>query len=156
MEYPLHGRNFLTLLDYTPQENSLSAGFGKAAQAAENSCVCRIACSKAETLHCCLKRLRPAPVVPFEAAGMDLGMGVTFLDSRSVPKWAKKESIPGRYGESTRTLCTTVSNTVGFTQQSVVQDLAQVFRRTGLERTNGYRFTRHRFWLTCMTIEEAL
>ncbi len=91
MEINLSGRNFLKLLDYTPEEIryllDLSADFK---QKKHNKVPHRYLQGKNIVL--LFEKTSTRTRCSFEVAGMDLGMGVTYLDPGS-SQMGKKESI---------------------------------------------------------------
>ena len=91
MAVDLHGRHFLTLLDYTPEEIryllDLSKKFKAMKKAGEPH---RYLAGKNIVL--LFEKTSTRTRCAFEVAGMDLGMGVTYLDPGS-SQMGKKESI---------------------------------------------------------------
>ena len=91
MAVDLHGRQFLTLLDYTPEEIryllDLSKKFKAMKKAGEPH---RYLAGKNIVL--LFEKTSTRTRCAFEVAGMDLGMGVTYLDPGS-SQMGKKESI---------------------------------------------------------------
>ena len=91
MAVDLHGRHFLTLLDYTPEEIryllDLSKKFKAMKKAGEHH---RYLAGKNIVL--LFEKTSTRTRCAFEVAGMDLGMGVTYLDPGS-SQMGKKESI---------------------------------------------------------------
>lgn len=87
----LYKRNFLTLLDYTPDEIRSLIKLAKKLKAEKKAGVAhRHLCGKNIVL--LFEKTSTRTRCAFEVAGMDLGMGVTFLDPAS-SQMGKKESI---------------------------------------------------------------
>ena len=87
----LSGRNFLKLLDYTPEEIryllNLSIDFKKKKEKGEDHRYL-----KGKNIVLLFEKTSTRTRCAFEVAGMDLGMGVTYLDPGS-SQMGKKESI---------------------------------------------------------------
>ncbi len=144
----LQGRNFLTLLDFTPEEIRYLIDTGKELKTAKRS----------GTLH---RHLTGKNIVllfektstrtrcAFEVGAMDLGMGVTFLDPQS-SQMGKKESI----ADTARVLGRMYDGIEyrGFSQ-AVVEDLA---RYAGVPVWNGLTDEFHptQVLADLMTVEE--
>lgn len=146
----LKGRSFLTLLDYTPEEIRYLLDLSKKLKAEK----------KAGTPHRLLtgknvvllfEKTSTRTRCAFEVAGMDLGLGVTFLDPGS-SQMGKKESIP----DTARVLGRMYDGIEyrGFSQQTV-EDLA---RYAGVPVWNGLtdRFHPTQMLADLLTIEEKL
>ena len=150
MGIDLKGRHFLTLLDYTPQEIRFLLDLAARLKALK----------KAGTPHRYLTGKNVALLFEktstrtrcaFEVAGMDLGMGVTFLDPGS-SQMGKKESIP----DTARVLGRMYDGIEyrGFSQQ-IVEELAQY---AGVPVWNGLtdQFHPTQMLADLLTIEEKL
>ncbi|MCI6265780.1 MAG: ornithine carbamoyltransferase [Erysipelotrichaceae bacterium] len=87
----LKGRNFLTLLDYTPEEIRYLLDLAKDLKKKKHD---RIDHSflKGKNIVLLFEKTSTRTRCAFEVAGMDLGMGVTYLDPGS-SQMGKKESI---------------------------------------------------------------
>jgi len=91
MEYPLHGRDFLRLLDFTSDEIryllELSADLKKKKAAGESHRYL-----EGKNIVLLFQKTSTRTRCAFEVGAMDLGMGVTYLDPGS-SQMGKKESI---------------------------------------------------------------
>ncbi len=146
----LRGRSFLTLLDFTPAEIryllDLSHNFKAMKQ---NGVEHKYLAGKNIVL--LFEKTSTRTRCAFEVAGMDLGMGVTFLDSGS-SQMGKKESL-----EDTAKVLGRMFDGIeyrGF-KQSVVEDLAKY---SGVPVWNGLTDDFHptQMLADVMTIEEKL
>lgn len=87
----LTGRNFLTLLDYTPEEIRYLLDLAKDLKEKKHNGV-EHRCLKGKNIVLLFEKTSTRTRCAFEVAGMDLGMGVTYLDPGS-SQMGKKESI---------------------------------------------------------------
>lgn len=92
MEYPLHGRHFLTLLDYTPQEIRYLLDLSKQLKRQKQLRMPH-RLLEGKNIVLLFEKTSTRTRCSFEVAAMDLGMGVAFLDPAS-SQMGKKESIP--------------------------------------------------------------
>ena len=88
----IRGRSFLTLLDYTPQEIRYLLDLAKQFKAMKRSGVPH-RWLQGKNIVLLFEKTSTRTRCSFEVAGMDLGMGVTYLDPGS-SQMGKKESIP--------------------------------------------------------------
>ena len=88
----IRGRSFLTLLDYTPQEIRYLLDLAKQFKAMKRSGVPH-RYLQGKNIVLLFEKTSTRTRCSFEVAGMDLGMGVTYLDPGS-SQMGKKESIP--------------------------------------------------------------
>ena len=88
----IRGRSFLTLLDYTPQEIRYLLDLAKEFKALKRSGTPHNYL-KGKNIVLIFEKTSTRTRCAFEVAGMDLGMGVTYLDPGS-SQMGKKESIP--------------------------------------------------------------
>ena len=86
------GRSFLTLLDYTPQENRYLLDLANEFKALKRSGTPHNYLN-GKNIVLIFEKTSTRTRCAFEVAGMDLGMGVTYLDPGS-SQMGKKESIP--------------------------------------------------------------
>lgn len=146
----LKGRDFLTLLDYTPEEIAYLVDLAAELKAKK----------KAGVLHDVLRGKNVALIFEktstrtrcsFEVAGRDLGMGVTYLDPGS-SQMGKKESIP----DTARVLGRMYDGIEyrGYSQQ-LVEELAKY---SGVPVWNGLtdQFHPTQMLADLLTIEEKL
>ena len=146
----LKGRDFLTLLDYTPEEIAYLVDLAAELKAKK----------KAGVLHDVLRDKNVALIFEktstrtrcsFEVAGRDLGMGVTYLDPGS-SQMGKKESIP----DTARVLGRMYDGIEyrGYSQQ-LVEELAKY---SGVPVWNGLtdQFHPTQMLADLLTIEEKL
>lgn len=146
----LKGRDFLTLLDYTPEEIAYLVNLAAELKAKK----------KAGVLHDVLRGKNVALIFEktstrtrcsFEVAGRDLGMGVTYLDPGS-SQMGKKESIP----DTARVLGRMYDGIEyrGYSQQ-LVEELAKY---SGVPVWNGLtdQFHPTQMLADLLTIEEKL
>lgn len=146
----LKGRDFLTLLDYTPEEIAYLVDLAAELKAKK----------KAGVLHDVLRGKNVALIFEktstrtrcsFEVAGRDLGMGVTYLDPGS-SQMGKKESIP----DTARVLGRMYDGIEyrGYSQQ-LVEELAKY---SGVPVWNGLtdQFHPSQMLADLLTIEEKL
>ena len=150
MSINLEGRHFLTLLDYTPQEIRFLLDLSKRLKAEKRAGVShrRLAGKNVVLL---FEKTSTRTRCAFEVAGMDLGMGVTFLDPIS-SQMGKKESI----ADTARVLGRMYDGIEyrGFSQQ-IVEQLA---RYAGVPVWNGLtdQFHPTQMLADLLTIEEKL
>ena len=116
----IRGRSFLTLLDYTPQEIRYLLDLAKQFKAMKRSGVPH-RYLQGKNIVLLFEKTSTRTRCSFEVAGMDLGMGVTYLDPGS-SQMGKKESIP----DTARVLGRMYDGIEyrGFSQQ-LVEELAQ-------------------------------
>ena len=88
----IRGRSFLTLLDYTPQEIRYLLDLAKEFKALKRAGVPH-RYLQGKNIVLLFEKTSTRTRCAFEVAGMDLGMGVTYLDPGS-SQMGKKESIP--------------------------------------------------------------
>ena len=88
----IRGRSFLTLLDYTPQEIRYLLDLARQFKAMKRSGVPH-RWLQGKNIVLLFEKTSTRTRCSFEVAGMDLGMGVTYLDPGS-SQMGKKESIP--------------------------------------------------------------
>ena len=88
----IRGRSFLTLLDYTPQEIRYLLDLAKQFKAMKRNGVPH-RWLQGKNIVLLFEKTSTRTRCSFEVAGMDLGMGVTYLDPGS-SQMGKKESIP--------------------------------------------------------------
>ena len=88
----IRGRSFLTLLDYTPQEIRYLLDLAKEFKALKRTGVPH-RYLQGKNIVLLFEKTSTRTRCAFEVAGMDLGMGVTYLDPGS-SQMGKKESIP--------------------------------------------------------------
>ena len=88
----IRGRSFLTLLDYTPQEIRYLLDLAKEFKALKRAGVPH-RYLEGKNIVLLFEKTSTRTRCAFEVAGMDLGMGVTYLDPGS-SQMGKKESIP--------------------------------------------------------------
>ena len=88
----IRGRSFLTLLDYTPQEIRYLLDLAKQFKAMKRSGVPH-RYLQGKNIVLLFEKTATRTRCSFEVVGMDLGMGVTYLDPGS-SQMGKKESIP--------------------------------------------------------------
>ena len=88
----IRGRSYLTLLDYTPQEIRYLLDLAKQFKAMKRSGVPH-RWLQGKNIVLLFEKTSTRTRCSFEVAGMDLGMGVTYLDPGS-SQMGKKESIP--------------------------------------------------------------
>ena len=88
----IRGRSFLTLLDYTPQEIRYLLDLAKEFKALKRAGVPH-RYLQGKNIVLLFENTSTRTRCAFEVAGMDLGMGVTYLDPGS-SQMGKKESIP--------------------------------------------------------------
>ena len=88
----IRGRSFLTLLDYTPQEIRYLLDLAKQFKAMKRNGVPH-RFLQGKNIVLLFEKTSTRTRCSFEVAGMDLGMGVTYLDPGS-SQMGKKESIP--------------------------------------------------------------
>ena len=88
----IRGRSFLTLLDYTPQEIRYLLDLAKEFKALKRAGVPH-RYLEGKNIVLLFEKTSTRTRCSFEVAGMDLGMGVTYLDPGS-SQMGKKESIP--------------------------------------------------------------
>ena len=88
----IRGRSYLTLLDYTPQEIRYLLDLAKQFKAMKRNGVPH-RWLQGKNIVLLFEKTSTRTRCSFEVAGMDLGMGVTYLDPGS-SQMGKKESIP--------------------------------------------------------------
>lgn len=150
MAINLQGRHFLTLLDYAPEEIRFLLDLAKRLKAEKKAgAPHRHLAGKNVAL--LFEKTSTRTRCAFEVAGMDLGMGVTFLDPVS-SQMGKKESIP----DTARVLGRMYDGIEyrGFSQQ-IVEELAHY---AGVPVWNGLtdQFHPTQMLADLMTIEEQL
>ena len=91
MAVNLKGRSFLSLADFTPEELRYLLDLGHDLKAKRRAGVCAPT-MQGKHIVLLFEKTSTRPRCAFEVAGMDLGMGVTFLDPGS-SQMGKKESI---------------------------------------------------------------
>ena len=116
----IRGRSFLTLLDYTPQEIRYLLDLAKQFKAMKRSGVPH-RWLQGKNIVLLFEKTSTRTRCSFEVAGMDLGMGVTYLDPGS-SQMGKKESI----ADTARVLSRMYDGIEyrGFSQQ-IVEELAK-------------------------------
>ena len=116
----IRGRSFLTLLDYTPQEIRYLLDLAKEFKALKRAGVPH-RYLQGKNIVLLFEKTSTRTRCAFEVAGMDLGMGVTYLDPGS-SQMGKKESIP----DTARVLGRMYDGIEyrGF-EQKIVEDLAK-------------------------------
>ncbi|MEF9973504.1 MAG: ornithine carbamoyltransferase [Clostridia bacterium] len=150
MAINLKGRNFLTLLDYTPEEIRHLLDLAIQLKAEKKAGVAHRRLT-GKNIVLLFEKTSTRTRCAFEVAGMDLGMGVTFLDPGS-SQMGKKESV----ADTARVLGRMYDGIEfrGFSQQTV-ETLAQC---AGVPVWNGLtdRFHPTQMLADLMTIEEKL
>ena len=150
MAINLKGRHFLTLLDYAPQEIRFLLDLSKRLKDEKRAGAPHRHLA-GRNVALLFEKTSTRTRCAFEVAGMDLGMGVTFLDPAS-SQMGKKESI----ADTARVLGRMYDGIEyrGFSQQ-IVQELAQ---RAGVPVWNGLtdQFHPTQMLADLLTIEEKL
>lgn len=146
----LKGRDFLTLLDYTPEEIAYLVDLAAELKAKKKAGVLHdVLCGKNVAL--IFEKTSTRTRCSFEVAGRDLGMGVTYLDPGS-SQMGKKESIP----DTARVLGRMYDGIEyrGYSQQ-LVEELAKY---SGVPVWNGLtdQFHPTQMLADLLTIEEKL
>ena len=144
----LKGRNFLTLLDYTPEEIRYLLDLAHNLKMEKHKNIPH-RCLEGKNIVLLFEKTSTRTRCAFEVAGLDLGMGVTYLDPGS-SQMGKKESI-----EDTARVLGRMYDGIeyrGFSQ-SIVEELA---KNAGVPVWNGLTTEFHptQMLADVMTIEE--
>ncbi|MBQ9911073.1 MAG: ornithine carbamoyltransferase [Lachnospiraceae bacterium] len=150
MEISLRGRNFLTLLDYTPEEIRYLLDLSKRFKKLKHEGTPH-RYLEGKNIVLLFEKTSTRTRCSFEVAGRDLGMGVTYLDPGS-SQMGKKESIP----DTARVLGRMFEGIEyrGFSQK-IVEELAEY---AGVPVWNGLtdQFHPTQMLADLLTIEEKL